>query len=155
MKLNRDMVEIVLSITAIIISVVSLISTLRKKEFGEFLFIQKEDFISEVWIRLIKSNIYDIEFHFIDDLQPSRIKMLMPGGEKDIPLRFESSRFRSYKHPVFGENSIIKFSSQTDLKIRISFKDRYNNTYFQVLNSKEISNRKQINKLNLTFGGSQ
>ena len=69
------MAEIILSITAILISIVSLISTLRKKEYGQFLFIQKEGYIEEVWIRLIKSNIYDINFDFHDYIQPSMINM--------------------------------------------------------------------------------
>ncbi len=149
------MIEIILSITAILISIVSLISTLRKKEYGQFLFIQKEDFISEVWIRLIKSNIYDIEFNFVDNVQPSRIKMFMPGDEKDIPLRFESSRYKNYRNPVFKDNVVIKIANHKDLKIKICFKDRYNNRYYQILTTKEITNRKQTNKLNLTFGGSQ
>jgi hypothetical protein len=149
------MIEIILAITAILISIVSLVSTLRKKEYGQFLFIQKEGFVGEVWIRLIKSNIYDIEFHFVDNVQPSRIKMFMPGDEKDTPLRFESSKYKNYKNPVFKENTIIKIANNKDLNIRISFKDRYNNRYYQILTIKEITNRKQINKLNLTFGGSQ
>lgn len=148
------MIEIILSITAILISIVSLVSTLRKKEYGQFLVIQKEGFIEDVWIRLIKSNIYDINFDFLDGIQPSRIKMYMPGDEKDTPLRFENSKFKNYKNPFFQENVIIKIHSHKNLKMKISFKDRYNNKYYQVLNSQEITNRKQINKLNLTFGGS-
>jgi hypothetical protein len=79
----------------------------------------------------------------------------MPGDEKDTPLRFESSKYKNYKNPVFKENTIIKIANNKDLNIRISFKDRYNNRYYQILTIKEITNRKQINKLNLTFGGSQ
>ena len=148
------MIEIILSLTAILISVISLISNLRKKEFGQFLFVQKEDYISEIWIRLIKSNIYDIEFHFIDNIQPRRIKMFMPDSEKDIPLRFVSSRFKDYKNPFFKEHTIIKILSDSEIKIKIIYKDRYNNRFYQVLNSQEITDRKQLNPLNLTFGDS-
>ena len=148
------MIEIILSLTAILISVISLISNLRKKEFGQFLYVQKEDYISEIWIRLIKSNIYDIEFHFIDNIQPRRIKMLMPDSEKDIPLRFVSSKFNDYKNPFFKEHTIIKILSDSEIKIKIIYKDRYNNRFSQVLNSQEITDRKQLNPLNLTFGDS-
>jgi hypothetical protein len=148
------MIEIILSITAILISIVSLVSTLSKKEYGQFLVIQKEGFVGEIWIRLIKSNIYDVEFNYVDCVQPSRIKMFMPGDENDTPLRFESSKYKNYKNPVFKENTIIKITNNKDLKIRISYKDRYNNRYYQILTIKDITNRKQINKLNLTFGGS-
>ena len=109
------MLEITLSITAIIISIISLVSSLRKKEFGQFLFVQKEDYISEIWIRLIKSNIYDIEFHFIDNIQPRRIKMFMPDSEKDIPLRFVSSKFNDYKNPFFKEHTIIKICRRSSI----------------------------------------
>jgi hypothetical protein len=149
------MIDIVLSLIAILISVVSLISTLRKKEYGQFLFIQKEGFTGEIWIKLIKSDIYDIEFLFNDNIRPSRIKVLTLEDVKDSILYFDSSKYANYKSPVFNENSIIKISLNPEVNIKISYKDRFNNQYYQILTSKEITDRKQINKLNLTFGGSQ
>ncbi|MCF8435195.1 MAG: hypothetical protein K9G37_12035 [Crocinitomicaceae bacterium] len=148
------MLEITLSITAIIISIISLVSSLRKKEFGKFLFIQKEGYINEVWIKLIKSNIYDIEFHFIDNIQPKRIKMLSPDSEKDVLLRFESSKHHNFKYSFLNENTIIKITTYSNLNIKILFTDKFNNRFYQVLNSQEITDRKQLNPLNLTFGDS-
>jgi hypothetical protein len=147
------MIEIILSVIAILISIVSLIATLRKKEFGQFLFVQKEnDF--EIWIRVVKSNIYDVRFDFVNDIKPNRIKILYPNEIKDIPLWFESSNLNELKLPVISDDSILKITNSDGLEIKIYFRDRFNNHYCQILDKSKISNRKHLNCLNLTFGDS-
>jgi hypothetical protein len=145
------MVGVILSVIAVIISIISLISTLRKKEFGEFLFVQKEGV--EIWIRLIKSDVFDVEFEFINNIKPSRIKILYPNESKDIPLWFDSSPFSKFNHSLFSDNSIIKINFHSDLKIKISYNDRFNNRYCQIVEPNQISKRKHINFWKLTFGG--
>ena len=147
------MIETILSVIAILISIVSLIATLRKKEYGQFLFVQKEnDF--EFWIRVVKSNIYDLRFDFVNGIKPNRIKILYPNEIKDIPLWFESSNLKDLKLPIITEDTIIKIKNREGLNIRIYFRDRFNNHYCQVLDKTKISNRKHLNCLNLTFGDS-
>ena len=79
----------ILDICTLIISVFALLATLRKKGFGKFYFIPKNESRKDVWIRLIKSDLYDIQFiceHYKNmDL---RIDVLKPDEDKDEPFVF-------------------------------------------------------------------
>jgi hypothetical protein len=145
--------ELIISILAVLISTISLFSALRKKEFGEFALVQKDGFISEIWIRVIKSNVYEVEFVFLDEKKASRIKLLNPSDGKDSPLWFNNSTYDNFKIPVAFDNSIFKITNHSGLKIKIKYKDRYNNWYSQQLKYDSISKRKHLNPLNLIFGG--
>ena len=144
--------DLILSFTAVLISVISLASTLRKKEFGEFLNIQTEK-VSEVWISVVKSNLYDVQFEFIEKNKPSRISILKLNETKESTLWFDSSIFRDLKIAIAEEYSIIKFTRPDGMKVKIIFKDRYNNIYCQLLDDSKITQRKHLNPLNFSLGG--
>lgn len=145
--------ELIVSILAVLISVISLISTIRKKEFGEFLFVQTER-PSEIWIRVVKSNLYDVCFEFEEKHKPNRIKILKPNELKDDALWFDSSHFDDFRHAVIDDNSILKLTYRSDLKVQITFCDRFNNKYCQLLDEMGITKRKHLNPFNFTFGDS-
>jgi len=150
----NDQMDIFVDIFTVIISVCALTATLRKKEFGKFYFIPKNASRRDVWIKLTKSDLYDIQF----ELEPyenmtSRIDVLYPETDKDQVSDFLEETTSKFEFGSLKENTIVKFRNCNASKIQISFRDKYNNLYTQVVTQEKMSRRCHKNFWNLTFVG--
>lgn len=143
-----------LDILTLIISVIALMATLRKKEYGKFYLIPKNDTQKEVWVKLIKADIYDVKF----TCEPytgmtSRIDLLYPDTNKDSVWAFISEVKPSFEFGSIKTNTIVKFHNCKSTKFHVTFRDKYNNLYSQCITQEEISRRYHKNIWNLTFVG--
>lgn len=144
----------ILDIFTLIISVFALVANLRKKEFGKFYFIPKNYSRKDIWIKLTKSDLYDI--HIVCEPYKNmtlRIDVLKPDASKDEPFEFLKETTPKFEFGSLKENTIIKFRNCTSSKIQISYRDKYNNHYTQCLTQEKISGRWHKNIWNLTFVG--
>lgn len=141
---------------ALLISVFALISTLRKKEFGKFVYVEinKKNVSNDVWLKIIKSDIYDISFK-IKSNHPvnSRVKLFYPNKTETV-LYFLSDNQFDFKISELKASEKIEFTNFNFQQIKISFTDKYNNKYSQILFSDKIKKRYHLNFWNLTFVGS-
>jgi hypothetical protein len=145
----------ILDIITLIISLVALVATLRKKEFGKFYFTPKKDKKSDIWIKLIKSDLYDLKFvcePYKDML--CRINLVNPDDGTDLVLEFPSETKPIFEIGLLKQNTTVKFRSCNSSVIHVEFKDTYNNHYSQKLTQEKISERFHKNFWNLTFVGS-
>ncbi len=142
-----------ISILALVISLIALVSTLRKKEFGKFYYIPINESKSDIWIKLIKNNIYDLNITCESyEGMSSRINIYCPDGGKDTVF-FIDKTSPKFELASLKENSIIKFRNCNSNKFKIRFRDRYNNLYSQNMTQKKINERHHKNFWNLTFVG--
>lgn len=143
-----------LDILALTISIVALIATLRKKEFGKFYFQVLDKNSNDIWVKVIKSDLYDIKFICEPYKNMScRIKILNENDDKDFVLGFPNETNPIIQVGLLKENTILKFRNCNSTKIHIQYKDKYNNLYGQELVQNKISERKHKNIWNLTFVG--
>lgn len=145
----------IISVIALCISIVALVATLRKKEYGVFYFIPKKENRPHVWIKLIKSDVYDVKF----SCEPyknmnTRIDLLYPESNEDSVWDFISETNPSFEFGSLSENTIVKFRSCDSRIIHITFRDKYNNYYKQTLTQNHVEKRYHKNFWNLTFVGS-
>lgn len=153
--MNFDLKIGFFDLIALFLSTIALIATLRKKEFGKFVYIElnsnrKE---REFWIKLIKSNVYDVEFTIISkDGFTGRFK-LEKMNENGVPFWFPDDTNKKMNIAMLSENDKIIINCSEFEKIEIRFKDRFENRYFQTIKNKSCSNRRHINFWNLTFVG--
>lgn len=144
----------IVDILAIAISIIALIATIRKKEFGKFYFQILDKNNNEIWLKVIKSDIYDIKFICEPYKNMScKINILNEYNDKDFVLDFPTEKKPIVQVGLLKENTILKFINCNSTKIHIEFKDKYNNRYSQELLQNKISDRKHKNIWNLTFVG--
>ncbi|MES2239004.1 MAG: hypothetical protein V4497_01965 [Bacteroidota bacterium] len=143
-----------LDIFTLLISVIALIATLRKKEFGKFYFIPKKENQKDIWIKLIKSDLYDLKFicEPYKDMK-CRINLYDCNTQTDSTIDFPTETEPIFEIGLLKENTIVKFRTCNSSQIHIEFKDKYNNHYTQNLTQERISERRQNNIWNLTFVG--
>lgn len=145
----------IIDVLAFTLSLCAFIATLRKKEYGKFFLIPKNEMQQEYWIKIIKSDLYELKFC----IEPyknmkARIDVLYPNAEKDSFLFFPEEPNPDFEIGLLTEGTIIKFHNCKTEKIKISFRDKYNNHYSQTILKNSISKRCQKNIWNLTFTGS-
>lgn len=143
-----------LDILTLIISVLALTATLRKKEYGKFYLIPKNDTQKEVWIKLIKADIYNVKFKCKPYARMKcRIDLLHPDASKDSALASISELKPSFECGSIKANTIVKFNNCKSTKIHVTFSDKYNNFYSQCITQDDIGRRYHKNIWNLTFVG--
>ena len=144
----------ILDIFTLVISVIAFTATLRKKEFGTFYYINKSEEKSDIWIKLIKSDMYNLKL----TCEPySNMKLTIvvydPEKDKESVLAFANEDKPIVEAAEIKENSIVKFRNCKTSSIHIEYKDRYNNHYCQKLKQQKINTRIHKNFWNLTFVG--
>ena len=143
----------IIDIFTLAISIFALIATLRKKEFGKFYFINKNNENDDIWIKVIKSDLYDLKIICEPYTNMScRIKIRKENDDNEEPF------FPTESNPIvylglLKVNSILKFRGCNSSKVRIEYKDKYNNLYSQEMTQNKITERKHNNIWNLTFVG--
>ena len=144
----------ILDILTLIISLFALTATLRKKEYGKFYFIPKTDTQKEVWVKLIKSDLYDIKFvcEPYKDMV-GRIDLLYPDATQNSVWVFLKETKPDFEFGSLKENTIVKFHNCKPTKIHVSYRDKYNNSYSQCITQDNIGRRYHKNFWNLTFVG--
>lgn len=141
-------------ILTLIISILALTSTLRKKEYGKFYLIPKNDNQKELWVKLIKSNIYDVKFICEPYSGMSgRIDLLYPEADKNSVWVFIEEIEPAFEFGSLKENTIVKFHNCTSTKIHVTYRDKYNNLYSQCISQDNIGKRYHKNWWTLTFVG--
>ena len=143
-----------LDIFTLLISFFALFATLRKKEFGKFYFVPKDNPNQHVWIKVMKSDIYDLKF----TCEPYtnmiyRIDFYHP-EIKDDNVIFRNEVNPTFEIGLLTQNTTVKFSSCKSSKIQVEYSDKYNNKYIQIVTQEKISKRRHKNFWNLTFVGS-
>jgi hypothetical protein len=145
----------VIDVLTFTISIVALIATLRKKEFGKLYFQELDQNNTDIWLKVLKSDLYDIRIIFEPYKNMScRLKITNEHEEKDSLLAFPNESNPIVQVGLLKVNTILKLSGCNATKIQIQYKDKYNNLYEQELNQNNISERKHKNIWNLTFVGS-
>ncbi len=145
----------ILDIITLVISLIALAATLRKKEFGKFYFISKKDSKNDIWIKLIKSDLYDLKFVCEPYTNMAcRINLFNPDDDTDLVLEFPTETKPIFEIGLLKQNTTVKFRSCNSSTIHIEFKDKYNNHYSQKLTQEKIFERFHKNFWNLTFVGS-
>ena len=143
-----------LDIFTLIVSVIALIATLRKKEFGKLYFIPKNEDQKHIWVKVLKSDLYDLKFicePYVNMM--CRINSYDCNTEKDTTLFFIKETKPIFEIGLLKENTILKFTHCNSTQIHIEYKDKYNNIYTQNLTQEKISKRCHKNIWNLTFVG--
>lgn len=145
----------VLDVFTLVISILALCATLRKKEFGRFYFIPKNENRNDVWIKSIKSDLYDLKFTCepYSNMNLSII-LIIPNTEKETFYGFLKETKPIIEIASIKENTIVKFVNCSSTKIHIEFKDKYDNHYTQSFTQEKINRRFHKNFWNLTFVGS-
>jgi hypothetical protein len=143
-----------LDIFTFIISVIALTATLRKKEFGRLYFIAKNEQRKDPWLKVIKSDLYDLKFicEPYKNMQ-CRIDLYDCDNENKSVFSFPTEKNPTFEIGLLKENTIIKFTNCNSSQIHIEYKDKYNNHYSQNLTQEKISKRRHKNIWNLTFVG--
>lgn len=144
-----------MDILALLISIIALVSTLRKKEFGKFFLIQKNDPNKDVWVKVIKSDIYEVKFI----CEPykgmkCRIDRLEENSKAELAPVFIKEANPTYEFGILKSNTIVKFHNCNSTMIHVTFRDKFNNLYSQHISRNKASRRNHKNILNLTFTGS-
>ena len=144
-----------LDIFTLTISIIALIATLRKKEFGKLYFITKIQANDHILIQVIKSDLYDLKI-VCEPYKNMSFTILI---QKENETEFKLFSFPNETKPIIEigllqTNTILKFKSCNSSKVQIQYKDKYNNHYKQEMSQNDISERKHINIWNLTFVGS-
>ena len=141
---------------ALLISVFALISTLRKKEFGKFVYVEinNKNVRNDVWVKIIKSDIYDISFKIKSNLPVNSGVKLFHDDKSETVLYFLSDNQFDFKISELKASEKIEFTNFNFQQIKISFTDKYNNKYSQILFSDKMKKRYHLNFWNLTFVGS-
>ena len=143
-------------IFTLVISISALIATLRKKEFGTIVFvdINNENVRNDIWIKIIKSDIYNVTFK-IKSKQTinSRVKLLYSDKTESV-LFFLDNKQISFEIPELKPSERLEITNFTFEEIQIKYIDKYNNRYKQTLKKSKITDRRHINCWNLTFVGS-
>ena len=145
-----------IDILTIIISVFALIATLRKKEFGKFSFVKinNPNVRNDVWIKVIKSDIYDLSFKIKTfEKTSSRLKLFYPDNSETVLFFLDENQLK-FAITELKAGSKLEFTDFNFDKIDIRYTDKYNNSYTQTLIKDKIGNRKHKNIWNLTFIGS-
>ena len=144
----------IVDIFTLIISIFALVATLRKKEFGKLYFVVKNKNNDDLWIRSIKSDLYELKITCEPYTNMScRINLRYENEDKDSVLAFLSETEPIIQKASLKANTTIKIRGCNSSKIHIEYKDKYNNHYVQELTQEKISKRRQINIWNLTFVG--
>mgnify|MGYP003611949954 CR=1 FL=1 len=144
----------ILDIFTMLISIIALLSTLRKKEYGKFYFIPKNEKEDPIWIKLIKFDLYDLKFSCEPYTNMNcRIDIIDPETQAQSFWCFPSEIKPTFEIGFLKQNTIIKFTHCKSSKINIEFQDKYNNKYSQILTQNNMSKRLHKNFWNLTFVG--
>ncbi len=144
----------ILDVFTLLISFIALTATLRKKEFGLLYFIPKTQSEQHVWIKVIKSDIYDLKFTCEPYKKMScRIDFYHPINPNNT-FFFLDEINPKFEIGLLAENTTVKFSNCKSSIIHAEFKDKYNNKYKQTITQEIISKRRHENFWNLTFVGS-
>ena len=144
-----------LDIYTLMISVIALIATLRKKEFGKFYFVIKNVEKNEIWLQVVKSDLYDLQIICEPYKKMScRINILKESDTKESVIAFPDEEKPIVHFALLKVNTIIKFKGCYSSKIHIQYKDKFNNLYRQEMDQNKIAERKHVNIWNLTFVGS-
>jgi hypothetical protein len=151
MPINID----ALDVFTLIISIIALLATIRKKDYGTFYFISKKEKQDNTWIKVIKSDLYDLKITFepYKNMQ-LRITMYNPEDNSESLLDFIKEVQPIFELGFLKENCTLKLNSCNCSIIHIEYRDKYNNLYRQSLTKNKISKRTHINFWNLTFVGS-
>ena len=142
----------IFDLIALLISVFALTATLRKKEFGKFVFIKinNPNQGNDVWLKVIKSEIYELTFKIISNsVIDGRIKLEYIDGEQTV-ICFPANSGKNFYLTSLKPGEKIKVSNFNFNKIEIIFKDKYKQTLYR----DSITKRNHVNFLNLTFVGS-
>ena len=143
-----------LDIFTFIISVIALTATLRKKEYGRFYFIPKNENRNDIWLKVIKSDLYDLRFicEPYKNMQ-CRINLYDCNAGTDSVIEFPNESKPIFEIGLLKENTIVKFRNCNSSQIHIEFKDKYNNRYTQNVTQEKVAERCHKNIWNLTFVG--
>jgi hypothetical protein len=144
----------ILDIFTLCISIVALLATLRKKGYGKFHLVLSNNKKNGIWIKLIKSDIYEVKLTCEPyDGMAGKICLLYPDTENDSFYDFINELNSEVEFGSIKVDTILKLKYCESTKIYISFRDKYNNLYYQWINQNKISRRIHKNMLNLTFTG--
>lgn len=143
----------ILDIVTLFISIIALISSLRKREFGKLYFIPKES-RKDIWLKVIKSDLYELEIIFEPyNNMNFKIKVYDYDKDEDSLRSFQEEVKPIFKMAELKQNSIIKFINCNSSRIHIEYRDKYNNLYSQNLTQTKIDKRLHKNIWNITFSG--
>ncbi|MFY7739249.1 MAG: hypothetical protein ACOVQC_01925 [Flavobacterium sp.] len=143
----------ILDIVTLFISIIALISSLRKREFGKLYFIPKES-RKDIWLKVIKSDLYELEIIFEPYSNMNfKIKVYDNDKDEDSLISFQEEIKPIFKMAELKQNSIIKFINCNSRRIHIKYRDKYNNLYSQNLTQTKIDKRLHKNIWNITFSG--
>jgi hypothetical protein len=134
--------------TAVIISIISLWSSLRKMEYGEFYLNinnEKQDF--QVLLNLIKSDVFNIEIHFPSTAEDIRVEVDL---ENNSNFYFSSSQKPKIAISNLKEKSTLVVTNYT-FPIILKYEDRYKNKYSQTILNKESITIRQRKNLRITL----
>ena len=114
----------ILDIVTLFISIIALISTLRKKEYGKLYFIPKNETRKDIWLKVIKSDLYELKIKF-EPYKDMKFIIKVNDFEKneDILQSFQEELKPIFEMPVLKQNSIIKFTNCNSNLIHIEYRD--------------------------------
>jgi hypothetical protein len=144
-----------LDITAIILSIFAFLATLRKKEYGKFYFVKNKGENKDLLFKLIKSDVFEVKIQ--PDLSKDsglRLILLDPNFLDEKNVNFTSYEDKNFEFGSIKNGTLLKVSGQNIKSLQITFKDKYNNKFSQVITKNNISKRSHNNIWNLTFIGS-
>jgi hypothetical protein len=134
-----------LPIFSFLISIVTLITILRKMEFGEFSIFTSHDKIEyDARLKVIKSDIFNVTLKFNQDIKNIRVMQIHNG---DTNTYFGKSEMEYIEIPKLDENTILLVSNIT-AKFDICYYDRFGNRFIQTISEsrRTISKRKVIKR---------
>lgn len=146
-----------ISVFALLISIFALVATLRKKDFGTFYFVPllEEKYKNCVWLKLIKSDVYDITIIIEKSVNLNcRLEFYNPDTDKVEIVAFLDNNNNNCKIGHLKANTILKFTHCGSNKISFTYNDKYNNKYTQSVKENILKRRFHINFYNLSFVGS-
>ena len=120
----------ILPIFSILISLVTLVTILRKMEFGEFSIFKSHDKIeNDARLKVIKSDIFNVTLKFNQDIKNIRVMQIHNG---DTNTYFGKSEMEYIEIPKLDENTILLVSNIT-AKFDICYYDRFGNRFIRTL----------------------
>jgi len=144
-----------LDITAIILSIFAFLATLRKKEYGEFYFVKNKGNNKDILFKTIKSEVFEVIIQpYLGRDSNVRLILLDPNCSKEKNVNFTSNEDKNFEFGSIKNGTILKVSGQNIKSLQITYKDKYNNKFSQVITKNKISKRSHKNIWNLTFIGS-
>jgi hypothetical protein len=141
--------ETILSACSFLVSLITLITVLRKMEFGEFSIFKSHDKIEfDARLKVIKSDIFNIKIIFKPGTEDKRVMQIIDG---DTNTYYTESGTNYIEIPKLTEETIL-ICSNINTQFQISYFDRYGNEFSQIVDeSRKSINRRKVIKRTLVF----